>query len=315
VSPLRLPGGLTAAPLGLSLVVDAALGEPPEAAHPVVWMGRYCERVIGADPAGAGTGRALRGATATAGGVAVSALVAAATDAAVARLPARIRPALRAAGLWPLLALRGLCDAAVRVADALDDDDLDRARSGLRWLVGRDLTGLGPPLLAGAAVESVAENLSDAVVAPLLYGRLAGLPGAAVHRFANTADATVGDRGRHRLGGRAAARLDDLLGIVPARMAAVLIALAAPAGGGSSVGALRRWRRDGGNTASPNAGRPMAAMAGALGVRLEKVGHHVLNSGGRDPGSADVLRAVRIARAATGMCVLGCAALPRPIRA
>jgi adenosylcobinamide-phosphate synthase len=315
VRTLRRPRGLTIAPLGLSLVVDAALGEPPEAAHPVVWMGRYCERLIGADPAGAGAGRALRGAAATAGGVAVCALAGAAVDAACLRLPLRMRPVVRAAGLWPLLALRSLCDAAVRVADALDDGDLDRARSGLRWLVGRDVTGLGPPLLAGAAVESVAENLSDAVVAPLFYGRLAGLPGAATHRFANTADATIGYRHRHRLGGRAAARLDDLLGIVPARMSALSIALAAPAGGGSPAGALRLWRRDGANTASPNAGRPMAAMAGALGVRLEKAGHHVLNAGGRDPGPADVLRAVRIARAATGACLVGCAALPRPARA
>jgi len=120
----------------------------------------------------------------------------------------------------------------------------------------------------------------------------------------------VGYRDRHRLGGRASARLDDLLGLLPARATALLVVAAAPAGDGSPRAAFRALRRDGGNTPSPNAGRPMAAMAGALGVRLEKPGHHVLNNGGTAPGAADVARAVRIARAATVLALGGIAAGP-----
>jgi adenosylcobinamide-phosphate synthase len=224
--------------------------------------------------------------------------------------PRWLRSTVEGVELWPLLALRTLLCAAERVGDALQDRDLARARDELRWLVGRDRADLSAALIASAAVESVAENLSDSVVAPLLYARLGGPAGAALHRFANTADAMVGYRDRHRLGGRVAARLDDLLGLVPARATALLIAAAAPAGGGSPAGALRALRHDGPQTASPNAGRPMAAMAGALGVRLEKPGHHVLNPDGAAPCAADIGRSVRIARAATVLALGAVAAGP-----
>jgi adenosylcobinamide-phosphate synthase len=139
---------------------------------------------------------------------------------------------------------------------------------------------------------------------------VAGPAGAALHRFANTADAMVGYRDRHRLGGRVAARLDDVLGLAPARATALLIAAAAAAGGGSTRGALAATWRDRHATSSPNAGRPMAAMAGALGVRLEKPGHHVLNARGAAPSAADIGRAVRVARAATVLAVAGLAVAP-----
>lgn len=312
-APLRRPRlpSLGAAPLGLSLALDAAVGELPEPLHPVVWMGRLCGRLIPPDGERTGSSALVRGAGVTGLGAVLSAAAGLGVERLARRAPRPLPAALQAGALWPLLALRELCGQAMRVADSLDDGDLDRCRAALRWLVGRPVDDLPPHLLAGAAVESVAENLADAVVAPLLYGRVAGVAGAALHRFANTADAMVGYRDSHRLGGRVAARLDDALGLAPARLAALAIAVSAPVAAGSPLGALRLWRLDGASTASPNAGRPMAAMAGALGVRLEKRGHHVLHAGGRDPRPADVVRSVRIARGAT---VLTLAALTAPER-
>lgn len=297
--------GSSPAALALALVLDGALGEPPEAVHPVVWMGRAVGAAVPPDPPDAGGLTLLRGAAAALAGATVSAAAAGSLARLARPAPGAVRTAVEAVELWPLLALRTLLRPALRVAGALQDGDLGRARHELRWLVGRDRDRLDAPLVASAAVESVAENLSDSVIAPLLYARCLGPAGAALHRFANTADAMVGYRDRHRLGGRAAARLDDLLGLVPARASALLIAAAAPAGGGSAAAALRLLRRDGGATDSPNAGRPMAAMAGALGVRLEKPGHHVLNAGRALPAAADIGRAVRIARAATVLALAG----------
>jgi adenosylcobinamide-phosphate synthase len=291
------------AALLVALALDGAFGEPPEAVHPVVWMGRGVGALLPADQPGAGAATLARGAAVTVAGAGLSALVAGAVARTAGLAPAAVRAAAEGVELWPLLALRALLSAARRVGDALQDHDLSRARAELRWLVGRERESLDAAQVASAAVESVAENLADSVIAPLLYARAAGPAGAALHRFANTADAMVGYRDRHRLGGRAAARLDDLLGLAPARASALLIAAAAPAGAGSPRRALQSLLRDGGRTASPNAGRPMAAMAGALGVRLEKPGHHVLNGGGLAPGAADVGRAIRIARAATALGV------------
>lgn len=294
--------------MAVALLLDAAFGEPPEAVHPVVWMGRAVGALVPPDPPRAGSATLLRGAATALGGAAASAAAAGLLTLIARPAPRPVRAALDGIELWPLLALRSLLGAAQRVSDALQDQDLPRARDELRWLVGRDRDELDATLVASAAIESVAENLSDSVVAPLLYARAGGPAGAALHRFANTADAMVGYRDRHRLGGKASARLDDLLGLVPARATALLLAAAAPAGDGSPRGALRVLRRDGGRTPSPNAGRPMAAMAGALGVRLEKPGHHVLNPGGAAPGAADIARAVRIARAATLLGLGGIAA-------
>ncbi|HVS44801.1 MAG TPA: adenosylcobinamide-phosphate synthase CbiB [Candidatus Dormibacteraeota bacterium] len=310
--PVRPALSCGAGVLGLALAVDAALGEPPEPLHPVVWMGRVVGLLVPEDGPAPPRGRLLRGAAVTAAGGALAAGAGALVSRAAARLGPAGAAAVEAVALSSLLALRTLLDAGRRVAAALEADDRDAARTHLRWLVGRDLDGLAPPLLASAAVESLAENLSDSVVAPLLHARLGGLPAAALYRFVNTADASVGYRDRFRLGGRAAARLDDVLGLMPARLSALLVAAAVPAGGGSARAALRCWRRDHGATASPNAGHPMAAMAGGLGVRLEKRGHHVLNGGGRPCRPADVHRAVATVRAAAVAAVGVCSLLPAP---
>ncbi|MGZ4650904.1 MAG: adenosylcobinamide-phosphate synthase CbiB, partial [Kineosporiaceae bacterium] len=203
--------------------------------------------------------------------------------------------------------------------------DVPAARARLPHLCARDPSGLDAAALARATVESLAENTSDAVVAPLLWGAVAGVPGLLGYRAVNTLDAMIGYRSpRYRRFGRVAARLDDVANVVPARVTGVLTVLAAPLVGGSSRQSWRALRRDGGRHPSPNAGRPEAAAAGALGVRLGGTnvyaGHmehrQVLGEGGRAPQAADVRRAVRLGRlVATGGAVVSVAvALAAPAR-
>lgn len=271
----------------LALALDA-LGEPPARVHPVVYMGNYLQwarkKWRGVTP-----GEQLAEGAA---GWALGAGLAAGVGLAASRLPWYAQGAL----LKPLLARRALFDAVAEVGAALERDDLPEARRLLSWhLVSRDTSNLSAAEMAGAAIESLAENLSDSVVAPLLAYRVGGLPLAAAYRLTNTADAMWGYRTAElEWAGKVAARADDLLNLAPARLTA-LCALAASGGQGWRV-----WARDRRNTTSPNAGHPMSAFAGALGVRLDKRGSdgqalYVLNAGGREPQAADLKRAQRLA--------------------
>jgi adenosylcobinamide-phosphate synthase len=196
-----------------------------------------------------------------------------------------------------------LLDEGLGVAGSLEADHLDEARDRLRALVSRPAGSLSPGLVAAAAIESVAENLADSIAAPLLFYVLFGLPGAAAYRVVNTADAMFGYRGETEWLGKPAARLDDLLNWLPSRLSALAVTGAALISGGPApaLRAWRTWRRDGGRTPSPNAGRPMAAMAGAVGRRLEKTGHYVLGDGLAEPGPEDVRAAVRLAGLAAAL--------------
>ena len=196
--------------------------------------------------------------------------------------------------LKSMFAVRALREAGAGVRVPLANGDLAGARSGLRSLVSRDASGLDGALIAAAAVESLAENLGDSVVAPLCAYAIGGLPGAVAYRAVNTLDAMIGYRGRYEWLGKAAARLDDALNVVPSRLAAVLVIGAAAAVGEDARGAWRVARRDARLTPSPNAGWPMAAMAGALGVELEKVGQYRLGAGGVAADAAAIGRADRV---------------------
>jgi adenosylcobinamide-phosphate synthase len=173
-------------------------------------------------------------------------------------------------------ALHELGRAAYRVAEPLDKNDLPSARKALRSLCSRDPTNLQANELLAGTVESLAENASDSFVAPLFYYLLFGVPGAMVYRAINTMDAMIGYRGKYEALGKAAARLDDLANWIPARLTAGLLLLAGWLRGKSLAEGWRILLRDGSKTASPNAGRPMAVMAGLLGVRLEKKDAYVL---------------------------------------
>jgi adenosylcobinamide-phosphate synthase len=178
--------------------------------------------------------------------------------------------------LKPMFAVRALRDAAFEVRDALEQGDIPRARLGLASLCSRPADALDEQALVAATVESVAENASDSVVAPLFFFACFGLPGAVFYRAANTVDSMMGYHGKLEYAGKAGARLDDLLNLVPARVTAMLLLVAGSLTGADVRRGLRVLWRDGGRTESPNAGRPMAAMAGLLGVRLYKEGHYEL---------------------------------------
>ena len=167
------------------------------------------------------------------------------------------------------LATRSLHLESRRVEAALARGDLAGARKSLAMIVGRETAHLQPPEIRRAVLETVAENLSDGVVAPLFYVLLAGVPGLALYKAANTMDSMVGYKNERYLKfGRVAARVDDVLNFLPARLTAWLICLIAGPAGLDRQQAWRIFRRDGAKAASPNAGRPEAALAGALGVRL-----------------------------------------------
>jgi adenosylcobinamide-phosphate synthase len=215
------------------------------------------------------------------------------------------RTALTAATTWAVLGGTSLGRAATTMEQHLAAGDLPAARAHLSTLAGRDPSGLGEAELVRATVESVAENTSDAAVAPLFWGAVAGLPGLVAYRAANTLDAMVGYRSpRYARFGWAAARLDDVANWVPARVTAVLTVLTAPLVGGSPAGAWRTWQRDGASHPSPNAGRCEAALAGALGLRLggrnvygARVEERPTLGDGHPPVRGDIRRGVRLSRA------------------
>lgn len=248
----------------------------------------------------------LEGALVVAGGVALASAIAGSLDRTLRSTTPSLARVLRGLALKPALSLRPLVAAAVDVQRALEQGRLAEARRLLGWhLVSRDTRQLSSDEVAGAAIESVAENLSDSVVAPLLAFRVGGLAGAYAYRVVNTADAMFGYHTQElEWFGKAAACADDALNLVPARMAALLICCTARVGRGSSRNAGYVARRDAARTASPNAGWPMAAMAGALGVRLTKRDHYSLNDEGRPPRARDIGRACRIVIAGAALAAI-----------
>jgi adenosylcobinamide-phosphate synthase len=295
---------LLAAAVALAFIVDGWHGEPRPAWHPVVWMGRYLlwagQRLAGRPPAVA----YVAGALFWWAGLALVLLASAALQyALLALLPAWAAVLLLGPALKPLFAWALLRDEVTGVELALKQS-LAAGRERLARLVSREVAALDEAQVRESAIESLAENLNDSLVAPLFWFALFGLPGAAAYRYANTADAMWGYRGlRHgqdwEWAGKWAARADDVLSWLPARLTAML--LAAANGGGvplRSPGGLWAQAR---LTPSPNGGWPMAAMALAVGVRLGKPGSYQLNAAARAPRAADTLRALQLAaRAAVG---------------
>src|SRR5213594_927605 len=252
--------------LSAALAIDLALGEPPERIHPVVVMGRVISALETGAPDEPRRARAF--------GLLfplVPAIVAACAVALLGRVrPAPVRFVAIAWTLKSTFALRALLAASRRVERSLAAGDLRSARRELRALVSRPTADLPAHAIASAAIESLAENLCDSYLAPLLFYRFAGLPAALAYRAVNTADAMVGYRGRYEHLGKAAARLDDVASFVPSRVSALALLAATPLVRADTGRALRVALRDHALTESPNAGWPMSAAAGALGVRLAK---------------------------------------------
>ncbi|GAA1716153.1 cobalamin biosynthesis protein [Nonomuraea bangladeshensis] len=279
-------------------MLDRVIGDPQSAGHPVAVFGRAAgrvERVLYRDSRAAGV---LHVALCVGGAVALGVVMA---QAGRGRIASVLRVGSVAGAAWAVLGGTTLAREGLHMAEALEDGDLERARKRLPHLCGRDPSGLGAEELARATVESLAENTSDAVVAPLFWGTVAGVPGLLGYRAVNTLDAMVGHKSERYLRfGWAAARLDDVANYVPARLTALLTVLAGP----DRRGAWSVVRRDGHRHPSPNAGRCEAAFAGALGVTLggtnvygSRVEHRPTMGDGPRPDVADIRRAVRLTRA------------------
>ena len=272
----------------LAAAYDILLGEMPARIHPVVWIGRLIAFLRVRVPAS------------KAGGIALALVVIAATVLAGHLL-------VRAAGYPPLLpllvsafllkstfAMRCLIQVSSDIGKMIDAD-MDQARSMLPALVGRDTASLNKSQASSAVIESLSENYVDGILSPIFYYVLfaplgLGLEAALAFKAASTMDSMVGykTKGLKEVG-FAGARLDDLFNFLPARLSIFLIALARPRQAGAALRAAFRYHD---TTPSPNSGWPMAACAGALGLRLEKPGSYVLLDEGEEPQTSDVPRAV-----------------------
>ncbi len=300
-----------AAMMLVALALDLALGWPPalyaRIGHPVTWLGALISALESRwnHPRPA---RRLWGAALALVVVGVAALVGLVLQLA---LPAGwIGIVLGGILAWPLVALRSMHDHVAAVLHPLALGDLPAARRAVSMIVGRDPAALDEAGVARAALESLAENSSDGIVAPLFWGAVAGLPGIAAYKAINTLDSMIGHKSaRYAEFGWASARVDDLANLVPARLTGVIFALAS----GRWRAAMGCMWRDAGKHRSPNAGWPEAAMAGALGVRLSgprRYGLEVaqepwLNPDASDPDVATLRRGLALyARAMAGVALI-----------
>ncbi|MFH5774053.1 adenosylcobinamide-phosphate synthase CbiB [Paracoccus sp. NGMCC 1.201697] len=292
----------------VALLIDAAIGWPDalyrRISHPVVWIGAliaWLDRRLNR-----GGHKIMRGALA----VAVTLGVAIAPTLLLVRLlgDLPLGPVLLGVLAWPLVAARSLHDHVAAVARPLQQGDMAQARQAATMIVGRDLSD-DPAPIARAALESLAENSSDGVIAPLFWAAMAGLPGIAAYKAINTLDSMIGHMSpRHALFGRVAARLDDVVNLPASRLTGALFVLAS-----GSRRAFRVMWRDARRHRSPNAGWPEAAMAGALDIRLSgpRSYHGIesvepwLNPGASDPDAADLGRGLTLYRRMVLLAGLG----------
>jgi adenosylcobinamide-phosphate synthase len=299
--------------MALAMGVDAVLGWPDglftRIGHPVTWLGR----LIGALDAywnrttDAPWKRRAAGIVAALIVIALSSGLALAVQAAMSQGWTRL--VLLGVLAWPFVALRSLHDHVGAVARPLQSGDLAAARSAVSMIVGRDPANLDEAAIARAAIESLAENTSDGIVAPLFWGVLFGLPGIVGYKAVNTLDSMIGHRSeRHESFGWAAARIDDVANLVPARLTGLLFALVSA----YPMDAMSCMIKDARRHRSPNAGWPEAAMAAALGVRLcgprfyhgELADEPWLNGTARDPIAGDIARGLKLYARAM-MCLVG----------
>lgn len=255
--------------LGIAVVLDLLLGEPPTALHPVVWMGSTISACLRLRPASRPWAEFAFG---LAVAVSLPTVFALASHAALGAL--HVSPWLQAAAsVWLLtssFSIRGLGAAGERVRQHLYAQDIGAAQRALGHLCSRKSDGLSEEEVAGATIESVAENACDSFVAPVFFYLLLGVPGAIAYRCINTLDSRLGYRGALEYVGKASARIDDVANYVPARLCALLFLVSGALQGARVREALRIWHRDACSTESPNAGQTMSIIAGLLGVQLEK---------------------------------------------
>ena len=296
-------------------LLDLIFADPERLLHPVVVMGRcitglenMLRRALPQNAAGELLGGRILAFLLPVGTLAVTA--------AICGIAQRLHPALGFAvqlvWCWQALACRGLAKESERVRQELEKQNLPAARKAVSRIVGRDTERLTAEGVAKAAVETVAENFSDGVVAPLIYMLIGGAPLALCYKAINTMDSMVGYKNEKYLNfGRAAARLDDAANFIPSRLAALLWIAAAGLTGQDAAGAFRIWRRDRQNHASPNSAQTEAACAGALGVQLagpawyfgEYYPKPTIGDAGRPVEPEDIRRANRMLYTASVLAV------------
>jgi len=262
--------------LFLAIVIDLAIGEPPRFMHPVVWIGKLVSLLERGCKSQRPALQFLYGLGMTSITIGLFAVPAYFLLSYLKSINFIAYIIVGAFLLKSTFSLRELRRAALGIKNLLLDKKLGEARFELRSLVSRDTSNLPEPLVVSATIESVAENASDSFVAPLFYFLLLGIPGAIAYRVVNTLDAMVGYHGKYEYLGKFASRLDDVLNFIPARLTALLFVLAAFLSRRSGRTSWRTALREHAKTESINAGWPMAATAGALGVQLEKIGHYKL---------------------------------------
>jgi adenosylcobinamide-phosphate synthase len=307
-----------AAPLTLlALLIELMMGYPQGLArmigHPVTWMGKligWLDTKLNRED-DSPEARRKAGAIAVFVLLLIVGIVAFLIESALFLLPFGI--VLVAIVASTLLAQRSLFVHVADVADAIEERGLEAGREAVAKLVGRDTAALDEAGVARAAIESLAENFSDGVVAPSFFMVLIGLPGAALYKAINTADSMIGHRTeRHADFGRNAAQLDDIVNLPASRLSAMLIAAAASiTKGASGAAAWRATWRDGPKHASPNAGYPEAAMAGALGLSLagprfyhgEATEGAWMGDGRREVNVADIRAALNLYARADGLLI------------
>jgi adenosylcobinamide-phosphate synthase len=281
--------------------------------HPVTWMGRliaWLDRALNRETATPQARRAA-GVVAVLILLAIVGVLAFLVQSALLRLPFGILAAALVAST--LVAQRSLHRHVADVAAALEIGGIAAGREAVAHIVGRDTDKLDAAGVARAAIESLAENFSDAIVAPVFWMAIGGLPGAALYKAINTADSMIGHRTpRHEAFGWAAARLDDLINLPASRLSAFLLVAAAAISGNRAGTAWRAVRRDAGKHRSPNAGYPEAAMAGALGLSLAgprvyggaPVEDAFMGEGRSEAEAADIRRALALYRTADAILIV-----------
>ncbi|SEG42704.1 adenosylcobinamide-phosphate synthase [Thalassococcus halodurans] len=298
------------------MILDLAFGWPDKLyariGHPVTWIGKaitLCETRLNN---GSRNARIFGGAVTV---LVVVALAAVPMIVVQAALPdSWIGTLIGAVLAWPMIALRSMRDHYQAVATALAANDLPAARYAVSMIVGRNPSQLDAPAVARAATESLAENTSDGIVAPLFWGALLGLPGIYAYKAINTMDSMIGHKSdRYEAFGKVAARVDDVVNLIPARLTGLAFACASR----RPLVALKSMLRDAPNHRSPNAGWPEGAMAAALNVRLSGPriydGHTAnepwLNEGAPDPDAQAMRKAVSLYHRALVLCGLALAGL------
>jgi len=266
-----------------AVAIDLIIGEPPNYLHPVVWMGKTISFLERFDK---GKSNAIQFTWGIAMVVFTLALFITPVYLALFYLKEYSFIGYLVLGtllLKPTFSLKGLQKAALVIKTLLQENKLDKVRYELRSLVSRDTGDLSEPQLVSATVESISENSCDSFVAPLFYFMLFGIPGAIGYRVVNTFDAMIGYRGEYEYLGKFASKLDDILNYIPARITALFTVIAAFLSGRNGRLSWQTAMAEHTKTESPNAGWPMAAMAGALNVQLEKMGYYKLGEGTNTP--------------------------------